>query len=108
MESVTDYRRLAQHRRGLYFTGPDACDLLKETFVTLTNNNPIQRTEVAVQMGRKLTVRRAGEWLTMRALRVLASPTPDNARVLVSQNPDSPLCAGSLDPGSRPRCMCVF
>lgn len=60
MVSVVDYRRLAQHLRGLYFTGPDACKVLQETFEGLTVNEPIQPAVVAVQMGRTLAVPKAG------------------------------------------------
>ena len=60
MESSTDYRRLAQHRKGLYFVGEGAEETLQETFEALTNKNPIGPAEVAVQMGRTLAVPRAG------------------------------------------------
>ena len=60
MASLTDYRRLAQHRRGMYFLGDDRDQLLHETFKAITNNQPIGPTEVQVQMGRKLTVPEAG------------------------------------------------
>ena len=76
MVSEVDYRRLAQHRRGLYFTGEGACKVLQETFETLTNKNPIQPTEVAVQMGRTLAVPKAGGCHLLYVLRVWSTVNP--------------------------------
>ena len=72
MVSEVDYRQLAQHRRGLYFTGDDACKILGETFESLTNKEPIKSAKVPVQMGRTLTVPKAGArcaltWAASRA-----------------------------------------
>ena len=60
MDSRTDYRKLAHHHRGLYFTEPDRDEALHETFTELVNHQPIGPDVVTVQMGRKLPVPEAG------------------------------------------------
>lgn len=60
MESRTDYRKLAQHRSGLYFTGPYADKELEDRFMELSNNNPITKQDIEVAMGRHLKMRRVG------------------------------------------------
>ncbi len=63
MDSRTDYRKLAHHHRGLYFTEPDRDTALHETFTELVNHQPIGPAVVTVQMGRKLPVPEAGALL---------------------------------------------
>ncbi len=60
MDSRTDYRKLAHHHRGLYFTEPDRDEALHQIFTELTNHQHIGPAEVTVQMGRKLPVPEAG------------------------------------------------
>lgn len=60
MASPTDYRRLAQHRGGLYFTGKTREQDLYERFLELANNNPVQTQSVEVAMGRRLQMPRVG------------------------------------------------
>jgi peroxisome-assembly ATPase len=62
MESGTDYRRLAQHREGLYFVGGEgANEALWKRFIELTNGSEIKEQAVDVAMGRRLTLPRVGE-----------------------------------------------
>ena len=68
MDSRTDYRKLAHHHRGLYFTELDRDAALHETFVELTNHQDIGPAEVTVQMGRKLPVPEAGTPLSLPLL----------------------------------------
>ena len=66
MASPVDYRRLAHHRKGLYFSPQDSKDPdgeLTEHFAHLAANaggDAPQPREIAVQMGRKLNVPLAG------------------------------------------------
>ena len=66
MASPVDYRRLAHHRKGLYFSPRDSKDPdgeLTEHFAHLAANaggDAPQPREIAVQMGRKLNVPLAG------------------------------------------------
>jgi peroxisome-assembly ATPase len=68
MASVTDYRKLAHHRRGLYFVDPQREEELYETFVQLTNRRPIRSVAVEVMMGRYLEVPKAGAFARASAL----------------------------------------
>ncbi|KAL4448617.1 hypothetical protein ABPG75_005836 [Micractinium tetrahymenae] len=60
MESQTDYRKLAQHHRGLYFVTPSREEDLYERFMELTNGQPVRKEWVDVAMGRQLELPRAG------------------------------------------------
>ncbi|KAL4424629.1 hypothetical protein ABPG77_002247 [Micractinium sp. CCAP 211/92] len=60
MESQTDYRKLAQHHRGLYFVTPSREEDLYERFMELANGQPVRREWVDVAMGRQLELPRAG------------------------------------------------
>lgn len=61
MDSATDYRRLAQHQLGMYFTDPkDRQHALEHTFEAITNQQPVAPATLTVQMGRKLQVDKAG------------------------------------------------
>ena len=60
MASATDYRRLAQHRGGLYFTPPVGDVELHERFLELANNSPVVPQTVQVAMGRQLEMLRVG------------------------------------------------
>lgn len=62
MASAIDYRRLAQHKEGLYFIGTrsDADDALWKRFIELTNQNPIRSMTIEVAMGRSLEIPRVG------------------------------------------------
>lgn len=63
MESPTDYRRLAQHQRGLYFVDrddpPRADAELGQRFLELANHQPVGPRRVAVAMQRTLNVPKA-------------------------------------------------
>lgn len=60
MESDRDYRKLAHHAEGLYFTGSFREEELEDRFMELTNKNPIGTLRVDVDMGRELQLRRVG------------------------------------------------
>ena len=60
MASATDYRRLAQHRGGLYFLGPSREEELYDRFLELANSNPVQSQSVDVAMGRRMHMPRVG------------------------------------------------
>lgn len=60
MDSRTDYRKLAQHHRGLYFVTPSREEDLYERFTELANGKPVRREWVDVAMGRQLELPRAG------------------------------------------------
>ncbi len=60
MESDRDYRKLAHHAEGLYFTSQFREQELEERFIELTNNNPIGAITVDVEMGRSLVLHRTG------------------------------------------------
>ena len=75
MDSRTDYRKLAHHHRGLYFTEPDRDTALHETFTELVNHQPIGPAVVTVQMGRKLPVPEAGVLLPQHCLNHRESTT---------------------------------
>lgn len=60
MESERDYRKLAHHASGLYFTSSYREDELEKRFVELSNQNPVQSISIDVEMGRKLTLHRTG------------------------------------------------
>jgi peroxisome-assembly ATPase len=60
MESDRDYRKLAHHAEGLYFTSQFREQELEERFIELTNNNPIQTMTIDVEMGRHLVLQRVG------------------------------------------------
>ena len=56
MASRTDYRRLAQHTRGLYFVSPSRDVDLYEAFVQSTHGQPLGPRRIDVMMGRSLEV----------------------------------------------------
>jgi protein AFG1 len=60
MESNRDYRKLAHHTEGLYFTSAFREHELEDRFIELTNKNPIQEVAVDVEMGRQLVIHRTG------------------------------------------------
>lgn len=60
MASPTDYRRLAQHRSGLYFTSSHREHELWDRFIELTNNREVGPEWVEVAMGRQLELPRVG------------------------------------------------
>jgi predicted ATPase len=60
MESTIDYRKLAHHATGLYFTSENREQELHDRFIELTNNNPIHPETVQVEMGRQLTLSKVG------------------------------------------------
>jgi len=60
MESDRDYRKLAHHEEGLYFTGKFREEELEARFVELSNRNPIGTMRVDVEMGRELELHRVG------------------------------------------------
>ena len=60
MASTTDYRRLAQHHRGLYFTDDQRDQELDTRFEELIGHQEPQQATVEVQMGRKIRVPAAG------------------------------------------------
>ena len=60
MESAIDYRKLAHHAAGLYFTSENREQELHDRFIELTNNNPIHSETVQVEMGRQLTLSKVG------------------------------------------------
>jgi protein AFG1 len=61
MASPTDYRKLAQHREGLYYIGKtDAAEALQDRFLQLSNNHPIKRVLIEVALGRKLELPKVG------------------------------------------------
>ena len=60
MASTTDYRRLAQHHRGLYFTDEQRDQELDTRFEELIGHQEPQQATVEVQMGRKIQVPAAG------------------------------------------------
>lgn len=60
MNSVTDYRRLAHHHRGLYFTDPKKEEELQARFKEVAQPHPTRPLRVDVIMGRTLDVAQAG------------------------------------------------
>lgn len=61
MASPVDYRKLAQHKEGLYFIGQrDAAEALGDRFLQLSNNHPIERMVIEVALGRKLELPKVG------------------------------------------------
>ncbi|KAH7624102.1 hypothetical protein Ndes2526B_g01357 [Nannochloris sp. 'desiccata'] len=64
MASPTDYRKLAHHRGGLYFTSEDRENELQERFLELANNNSIVPQLIEVAMGRTLEMPRTGGCIT--------------------------------------------
>ena len=60
MESDRDYRKLAHHAEGLYFTSQFREQELEERFIELTNKSPIQTMTIEVDMGRHLVLQRTG------------------------------------------------
>jgi peroxisome-assembly ATPase len=60
MASPTDYRKLAQHRGGLYFIDENREHELNERFLELANNNPVVSQSIEVAMGRILKLPRVG------------------------------------------------
>ena len=61
MNSVTDYRRLAHHHRGLYFTDDQKEEELQARFAEVAAPNPTRPIRVDVIMGRTLDVAQAGK-----------------------------------------------
>ncbi len=69
MASPVDYRKLAQHRNGIYFTGPDSDQRLASHFADLVataGGRPPAPQTVPVQMGRTLRLPLAGERFAVR------------------------------------------
>lgn len=60
MESERDYRKLAHHASGLYFTSSYREAELESRFKELSNQNVITSITIDVEMGRKLTLHRTG------------------------------------------------
>jgi len=60
MDSVIDYRKLAHHATGLYFTSENREQELQDRFLELTNKNHIHPETVQVEMGRQLTLSKVG------------------------------------------------
>ena len=60
MESVTDYRRLAHHRRGLFFTDSRKEEELQARFKEVVAPHCTRPIRVDVIMGRTLDVAQAG------------------------------------------------
>lgn len=63
MASGTDYRRLANHHKGLYFTGSDADQHLQQRFQEVTSGQEVKQETIQVMMGRTITAPKAGESL---------------------------------------------
>lgn len=61
MESVTDYRRLAHHHRGLFFTDDCKEKELQARFKEVAQPHPTRPLRVDVIMGRTLDVAQAGK-----------------------------------------------
>lgn len=61
MNSVTDYRRLAHHHRGLYFTDAQKEEELQARFKEVAAPNCTGPIRVDVIMGRTLDVAQAGK-----------------------------------------------
>ena len=64
MESVTDYRRLAHHHRGLFFTDDCKEEELQARFKEVAAPHPTRPLRVDVIMGRTLDVAQAGKSLS--------------------------------------------
>jgi len=64
MASPTDYRKLAKHRGGLYFTSENRETELQERFLELANNSPVAPQSIEVAMGRTLEMPRTGGCIT--------------------------------------------
>lgn len=60
MESVTDYRRLAHHHRGLFFTDERKEEELQARFKEVVQPHATRPCRVDVIMGRTLDVAQAG------------------------------------------------
>ncbi|KAI8109820.1 hypothetical protein M9434_001099 [Picochlorum sp. BPE23] len=60
MDSERDYRKLAHHASGLYFTSDQRESELESRFIELTNKNPIEPMVIEVEMGRRLKIGRVG------------------------------------------------
>ena len=65
MASPTDYRRLAQHKGGLYFVSASRNQELETRFLELTNNQPVTSQCIDVAMGRTLPLPRVGGCIAM-------------------------------------------
>ncbi len=61
MASVTDYRRLAHHHRGLFFTDESREEELQARFQEVAQPHATRPIRVDVIMGRTLDVAQAGE-----------------------------------------------
>lgn len=61
MASVTDYRRLAHHHRGLFFTDEKKEEELQARFQEVAQPHPTRPLRVDVIMGRTLDVAQAGK-----------------------------------------------
>ncbi|GMH39421.1 hypothetical protein BSKO_07319 [Bryopsis sp. KO-2023] len=60
MESVVDYRKLAHHQSGLYFTGNSSIEGLQSVFENMAGNHTLlSNVPLAVQLGRTLHVPKA-------------------------------------------------
>lgn len=59
MASTTDYRRMARHRHGLYFTTPSREKELHEAFLDLGHGRTPEPQQIGVMMGRHLDVPQA-------------------------------------------------
>lgn len=62
MESVTDYRRLAHHHRGLFFTDDRKEEELQARFKEVAQPHATRPLRVDVIMGRTLDVAQAGKF----------------------------------------------
>ena len=66
MNSTTDYRLLAKHQGGLYFTNPSMRDAdVERRFMELANNNPVHAVKIPVAMGRCLEMPKVGGCIAM-------------------------------------------
>jgi predicted ATPase len=61
MASVTDYRRLAHHHRGLFFTDDEREEELQARFQEVAQPHSTRPIRVDVIMGRTLDVAQAGK-----------------------------------------------
>ena len=64
MESATDYRRLAHHHRGLFFTDDRKEEELQARFKEVAQPHATRPRRVDVIMGRTIDVAQAGKALS--------------------------------------------
>ena len=60
MDSAVDYRKLAHHTSGVYFTSRNREQELYSRFMELTNKQPLGPMTIEVDMGRHLTIAKTG------------------------------------------------